>query len=662
VLLLLAVHSLIGSHGRKTMPRLVKAANFLTTPIPLVLPVDLGGTGADNVVAAIQNLTGVAANEVGQPEGPVPLVSNLIPISYFEDNALGSVALIGPNSIPVNYTSVFTINNYDFKITYTVSVNAGSVTRVDDKIYWTAPSTTGNRNLTVNGKVYAITVTSAKPARPVIAVPIGDTANHGSEITFYSTAFRVEGGTDTHASSSWELAIDPNFTNIVASVSNSTTAKTSWTVTGLQKATQYYVRVLHTGTSLGASSWSEYSSFSTRLSFTVEFEQAKLVPADGAGGDYFGISVAISSDGNTAIIGANLDDDKGTDSGSVYIYTRAGSSWSQQAKLVPADGAVNDRFGRSVAISSDGNTAIIGAFSDDKGTDSGSAYIYTRAGSSWSQQAKLVPADGAADDRFGISVAISGDGNTAIIGAYFDDDKGTDSGSAYIYTRAGSSWSQQAKLVPADGAAGDDFGISVAISGDGNTAIIGASYDDDKGTSSGSAYIYTRAGSSWSQQAKLVPADGAAEDFFGNSVAISSDGNTAIIGAFGDDDKGTDSGSAYIYTRAGSSWSQQAKLVPADGAVNDRFGISVAISGDGNTAIIGADFDDDKGDNSGSAYIYTRAGSSWSQQAKLVPADGATNDRFGYLVAISSDGNTAIIGAFHDDDKGTSSGSAYIFV
>jgi hypothetical protein len=309
-----------------------------------------------------------------------------------------------------------------------------------------------------------------------------------------------------------------------------------------------------------------------------------------------------------AIVSLAMDDKgtvliAGTSQNTAYVFTRSGTTWSQQAKLVPADGAAGDSFGWSVAISSDGNTAIIGAYGDDdKGSDSGSAYVFTRSGTTWSQQAKLVAADGAAGDYFGNSVAISSDGNTAIIGAYADDTKG----SAYIYIRSGTTWSQQAKLVAADGAAGDYFGNSVAISSDGNTAIIGAYYDDTKG----SAYIYIRSGTTWSQQAKLVPADGAAGDSFGWSVAISSDGNTAIIGAYGDDDKGANSGSAYIYIRSGTTWSQQAKLVAADGTAGDYFGISVAISGDGNTAIIGASYKTDSaGSNHNIVYVFTRASS-----------------------------------------------------
>ena len=389
---------------------------------------------------------------------------------------------------------------------------------------------------------------------------------------------------------------------------------------------------------------------------------AKLVASDGGASNYFGYSVSISSDGNTAIIGARSDDDKGNGSGSAYIFVRNGNIWNQQAKLLASDGAAGDYFGWSVSISSDGNTAIIGARGDDdKGSDSGSAYIFVRNGNIWNQQAKLLASDGVTGDQFGWSVSISGDGNTAIIGARADDDKGGDSGSAYIFIKNGTTWTQQAKLVASDGAAGDYFGWSVSISSDGNTAIIGAYWDDDKGTDSGSAYIFARNGNIWNQQAKLVASDGAAGDQFGYSVSISSDGSTAIIGAYMDDDKGTDSGSAYIFTRNGNIWNQQAKLVASDGAAYDYFGWSVSISSDGNTAIIGARLDDDKGGDSGSAYIFVRNGNIWNQQAKLVASDGYDYDFFGQSVSISSDGNTTIIGAYMDDDKGGNSGSAYIF-
>jgi len=374
-------------------------------------------------------------------------------------------------------------------------------------------------------------------------------------------------------------------------------------------------------------------------------EQDKLLASDGAVGDSFGYSVSVS--GDYTVVGANGDDSY---TGSAYIFAHNDadcSDWDEAAKLTASDGAAYDRFGFSVSVS--GAYAIVGAFRDDD--NSGSGYIFYYDGSSWSQQAKLVASDGAADDYFGISVSMSGD--YAIVGACGDDDNGADSGSAYIFKRSGTSWSEQAKLVGSDGAAGDAFGYSVSVSGD--YAIVGAYRDDDKGSDSGSAHIFKRDGSSWSQQAKLTASDGAASDCFGGSVSIS--GGYAIVGAFYDDDNGSNSGSAYIFFYNGTSWSQQGKLLAADGAADDYFGNSVSVSGD--YAIVGAYGDDDNGSYSGSAYIFERSGTSWSEQAKWVSSDGAASDYFGYSVSIS--GDYAIAGANRDDDNAGDCGSAYMF-
>ena len=325
-----------------------------------------------------------------------------------------------------------------------------------------------------------------------------------------------------------------------------------------------------------------------------------------------------------------------------HLAPEAITAWNQQTKLNAGDAATDDQFGRSVAVS--GDTAVIGAWRDnDGGTNSGSAYVFTRSGEVWSQQAKLTASDPAAFDRFGSSVAISGD--TAVIGAYSD-------GSAYVFSRSGGVWSQQAKLTASDDA-GNFFGWSVAV--DGDTVVIGAYADDHGGSHSGSAYVFSRSGGVWSQQAKLTASDPAPLDHFGVSVAVSDD--TAVIGAYWDDDGGSNSGSAYVFSRSGGTWIQQAKLTASDHTAVDLFGFSVAISGD--TAVIGAYLADYRGSSSGSAYVFTRSGGGWSQQAKLTASDHAADDRFGRSVAIS--GDTAVIGAFLDDDGGTDSGSAYVF-
>ncbi len=259
---------------------------------------------------------------------------------------------------------------------------------------------------------------------------------------------------------------------------------------------------------------------------------------------------------------------------------------------------------------------------------------------------KLLPNDGAASDVFGISVAISG--ATAIVGAAKDDDNGSSSGSAYLFDTA--TGRQITKLLPDAGATGDWFGVSVAISG--ATAIVGAYEDDENGTNSGSAYLFDT--TTGAQIAKLLPDDGAANDYFGYSVAIS--GNTAIVGARYDDDNGEESGSAYLFDTA--TGKQIARLLADDGAENDYFGYSVAISGA--TAIVGAVGIDGDNNNFGSAYLFDISDPANPVQLfKLLADDGAENDYFGYSVAIS--GDTAIVGAFRDDDNGQGSGSAYLF-
>jgi hypothetical protein len=372
-------------------------------------------------------------------------------------------------------------------------------------------------------------------------------------------------------------------------------------------------------------------------------EVTKVVPGDPAI-DAFGLSVAIS--GDAAVVGAPFGDPLG----SAYVFTRLGGTWTQQSKLTASDGLSEGSWlGDAVAIS--GDTAIVGEHRDDDGGPGfGSAYVFERLGVTWSQRAKLTASDGEESDLFGGSVAISGD--TAIVGAR-DDEKGSGSGSAYVFTRSGGTWSQQAKLTASDGEESDFFGDSVAISGD--TAVVGAVWDDEKGWDSGSAYVFTRSGGTWSQQAKLTASDGEESASFGDSVAVS--GNRVIVGAYRDDGREPDSGSAYVFTRSGGSWSQQAKLTASDGEEDDYFGSSVAVSG--NRVIVGAYRDDDSGSDYGAAYVFTRSDGTWTEQAKLMAGSGTKENLFGRSVAIS--GGTAIVGAVGDDRGSDSgSGSAYL--
>ncbi|VAW74526.1 hypothetical protein MNBD_GAMMA15-2087 [hydrothermal vent metagenome] len=388
--------------------------------------------------------------------------------------------------------------------------------------------------------------------------------------------------------------------------------------------------------------------------------EVKLLASDGATGDVFGLSVSIS--GDAAVTGARWHDDNGSNSGSAYMFVRnpVTGIWTEQQKLLASDGVANDNFGSSVSIS--GDTAIIGApLHDDNGTSSGSAYVFVRDSVTgiWSQQAELLASDGTSSDQFGISVSISGD--TAIVGAFGEGSAASRTGAAYIFVRdpATGAWSQQAKLLASDGAATDQFGESVSISGD--TVIAGAIAHDDNGIDSGAAYIFVRNPITgiWTEQQKLLASDGALNDNFGFSVSIS--GDTVIAGAFAHDDNAFNSGSIYIFVRnpATGIWLEQQKLQASDGAADDELGWSVSISGD--TAIAGARLHDDNGSNSGSAYVFVRnpVTGAWSQQTELLASDGVAGDDLGRSVSI--DGNTVVAGAIGQDGNSNDSGSIYIY-
>lgn len=395
-------------------------------------------------------------------------------------------------------------------------------------------------------------------------------------------------------------------------------------------------------------------------------EDFKLLAFDVVAGDHFGNSVSIS--GDIAIVGAPMHDDNSHDAGSAYIYRKTGATWVQEAKLLVSDGALSDLFGVSVSIS--GDVVIVGAhLDDDNGTNSGSAYIYRFNGLNWVEEAKLIASDGSLNDQFGYSVSINGD--VACIGAYRVDDNGTDSGSAYIFRFNPdiSGWTEEAKLLASDGEPEDRFGMSVSISGTPGheVVIMGAHLDSDNGLFSGSAYIYrfNPGTSEWIQETKLLDPDGAEFDRFGWSVSISGPpGNEiAIVGAPNNDDFGLNTGSAFIYRYNGTNWEQEAKLLIPGERWGTFFGISVSISSTaGNeVALIGAF----RAIGGGAAFMYRFNPDTlgWDAEVELQACSGAVGDNLGWSVSISgSPGNEiAIAGAWWDDDNGTDSGSAYIF-
>lgn len=380
--------------------------------------------------------------------------------------------------------------------------------------------------------------------------------------------------------------------------------------------------------------------------------ELKVVADDGALNDSFGHSVARW--GSTVVVSALRGDGPNGDQGAVYVYAYNGHSWVKQAKLMANDGRAGDAFGCSVSLFQD--TAIVGACHDNVGPNAlqGSAYVFVRNGTQWSQQAKLIASDGEPLDLFGCAVSISND--SALVSACIDPRRRYGLGAAYIFRRNGISWTKQARVAASDGVRLDGFGTSVSLSYD--TAIIGAPNGNGSSGGQGSAYIFFRAGDSWTEQTKLTAPDGHAGDGFGQAVSVSND--TALVGAPSHNGATNEQGSAYVYFRMGSIWTEQATIEAMGGSAIQEFGRSVSISGD--MATIGRlDRMNGLSTNQGFVHVFVRNDIVWSEHAILTARDGANNDRFG--TSVSSWENTVLVGAPGDDiEQRTDQGSAYIFV
>lgn len=804
-----------------------------SNPLGGIIPLSKGGTDSSVRLTAIDNLDAIDKDKVNQLLGIAGLDETAhIPINLFSGNILDSrTAIDGPFTVEVNSQTDYTIVEYSNYLTYDVSSTSGSVSVNDELITLTAPPTPSTMDIIVNGRRFTINVVPATAyvTTPNITLPVSGSTNHGPSISISASTFGVVGGTDTHEGTDWQIATDAGFSNIVASVTNDSVNKTSWTASGLSVNTMYYVRTRYKGTSMGYSNWSPVVNYTTRSSFYPSNEVRTLtseVPVYVSDG--YGSSIDISELGDYIIVGAGLKNTAlYTDTGVVDIYKNEGGATTKQIRLLASSDAANmnitiptggslrvvvggsspsdttyttsqtinipagttditlhgkggpgttvnnpggttaywnmnetsnttsdtplysttaptapsspptyngqnggnwhhsqvyldgtnferyynkagfwvgvystyppstsyttgasasavyagqtytfaggyggvasettqtvimlfgaDKFGTSVAINSDGTTAIVGApnAENTSGILTGVTYIFTRSGSTWTLQKKIQAGDGANGDLFGTTVATNQDGNTILIGT----GKISSNGYVYVFTRSGSIWTQQAKLSASDGAASDMFGgNSVALSNDGNTAVIGASGDD---SSKGSAYIFVRTGTTWTQQAKIVATDGVASDTFGISTSISGDGNTVAIGASGDD---SSKGSVYIFIRSGTTWSQQAKIVAADGIANDQFGRSVSLTTDAEAVLIGSNGSDiDSISDCGAAYTFIKTGSSWTQLNKLSPAAKAANGNFGSAVAIAGNGSAVIMHASQTATSLTGAGAVYYF-
>jgi len=381
-------------------------------------------------------------------------------------------------------------------------------------------------------------------------------------------------------------------------------------------------------------------------------ELQKLSAEVGGEGEQFGGSVAL--DGELLLVGAEVDGP--ASQGVVHVFERVGGSWIQSATLMASDGVGGDRFGGAIAL--EAGTALIGArFADQVGSPAqGAVYVFVRQDGIWHQQAKLVAGDGEQFDQFGHSVAMSG--NQGLVGAVSADvGDEIDQGLAYVFLRSGTSWSEQARLAATDGVSGDLFGTAVAIVG--NTALVGAPQAMvGDAFFQGAVYAFTASGGSWNEQQKLTSSGSNTGQKFGSTLSM--DGDRVLIGAPEDGlAENFLRGAAYVFSRSGTTWSEAAKLTSQEGSDLDAFGSSVEISGD--TVLVGApNFDVGPNEFQGAAHVFVLQGGLWAEQAQLTAADGRQFDRFG--TSVSLEDGEAVIGALAAVvDGNADQGAAYVF-
>jgi hypothetical protein len=406
--------------------------------------------------------------------------------------------------------------------------------------------------------------------------------------------------------------------------------------------------------------------------------------------DQFGGAVAVSADGNTFVSGAvnessaatgingDQTDNSAIHSGAAYVFVRTGATWEQQAYVKASNPDQSDFFGLAVALSGDGNTLAVGATQEDSAatgvdgvqtdnsaTDSGAVYVFARNGTSWAQQAYVKASNTAAGAHFGFSVALSGDGSTLAVGAL--DAAG--GGMAYVFVRTGTMWAEQAPLSAANADPNDQLGTAVALSADGNTLVVGAQQEasanpsdpaDNTMPGAGAAYVFARSGTSWQQQGYLKSAAPKGGDFLGEALAIAADGNTVVAGAGGADAQVNNSGGAFVFTRAGTTWTGTVELLAAYPSSSDFFGHSVSMVA--GRVLVGASgedsgasgFDGDQTDesvqDSGAAYLFEQSGTQWIQTHYIKPLTPGAGDVCGDAVALSA--TDIVLGCHLEDGSG----------
>ncbi|MES2747367.1 MAG: T9SS type A sorting domain-containing protein [Bacteroidota bacterium] len=371
-----------------------------------------------------------------------------------------------------------------------------------------------------------------------------------------------------------------------------------------------------------------------------------------AAADNTGSSVAVSANGTIIAVGSPLSDVNGSNSGCVRVYQKIAGAWVQQGATINGEAAGNES-GYSVSLSADGSLVAIGA--PENNFHTGHVRVYKNIAGVWTQQGNDI--DGTAyGDASGWSTSLSADGTVVAIGSPYNTNNGNDSGIVRVYRLIGNTWSQIGANI--DGWFYDAFGRSISLSADGTVVAVGSPYNSSNGGYSGRVRIYKNSGNVWTQEGADIRGT-ASNEIFGYSVAISADGNTVGVGAIGNSSLGVNSGYVKVFKNIAGTWTQQGAVINGE-AINDTSGRSVSISADGSVVVIGANMNGGNGVGSGHVRIYKNIAGVWTQRGIDINGQAA-GDNSGNSVALSGDGNTLIIGSPYNGTNGATSGQARVY-
>lgn len=387
-------------------------------------------------------------------------------------------------------------------------------------------------------------------------------------------------------------------------------------------------------------------------------EQVKLQAPTPKKQAFFGSTVAINRDGTVAVVGATQEDSA---AGSAYVYALVSGQWTFQTEIKPVGLQSSTYYGVSVAINAEGNKIVVGATGYRKGVDSvGAVFTFVKEGNQWKEKPVRYSDTPERYSYYGVSISLNGTGDKLIVAARRE---GGNQGRAYVYEWLSDRWSAQQTLVSSDIESYDDFGLSVTLDSIGTTAVIGAMREDTGATDSGASYVFVNEGGAWKQQTKLLPSIKQEKQNFGYKAALSGDGNTYVVGLDSRKDPSgrTGKGVLCVYTRNGSTWSGPVIVEHDNWRRYDSFGTSVSISEDGNTILAGAESRDlNNIRDVGAVYLFSRQGNQWTQVAEMFASIPITYDQLGESVALSGDGKTAVYGTIFDDTGASNAGAVYI--